>query len=58
MDAPRKAAYLLGARHLSFSADVTVVDGTVSHVGYALEPVPWIRTLTGYSRVASERYRI
>jgi len=33
-----KAAYVLGWRHLSFSAGVTVVDGRVSSAGYDIEP--------------------
>jgi hypothetical protein len=35
---PFKAAYVLGWRHLSFSAYVTVLNGTVSSTGYDLEP--------------------
>jgi hypothetical protein len=35
---PMKVAYLLGWRHLSFGASVTVLDGTVSQTWYALEP--------------------
>jgi hypothetical protein len=35
---PLKAAYVLGLRHLSFPAVVTVLDGTVSSFRYALEP--------------------
>ncbi len=35
---PLKAAYVLGWRHLSLSAYVTVLNGTVSSTGYNLEP--------------------
>lgn len=35
---PLKVAYVLGWRHLSFSASVTVLDGTVSSTWYDIEP--------------------
>jgi hypothetical protein len=35
---PFKVAYAIGCRHLSFSAYVTVLNGTVSSTGYDLEP--------------------
>jgi len=38
MDLARKAGYIMGWRHLSFSATVTVLDGRVSKVDYHLEP--------------------
>ncbi len=38
MSLPLKAAYVLGWRHLSFSASVTVLNGTVSSTWYGIEP--------------------
>jgi hypothetical protein len=38
LNLPLRAAYVLGLRHLSFRATVTVLDGTVSSIFYALEP--------------------
>jgi len=38
LDLPFKVAYVLGLRHLSFAAAVTVLDGTVSSVRYQVEP--------------------
>jgi hypothetical protein len=62
---PLKAAYVLGWRHLSFSAYVTVLNGTVSSTGYNLEPDVLIgyplsyfvvaRSAHGFSRDAGRR---
>jgi len=38
MDLPTRIAYVLGWRHVSFSAYVFVLNGTVSSTGYSIEP--------------------
>jgi hypothetical protein len=38
LDLPSKAAYVLGLRHLSFDASVSLLDGTVSSIWYDIEP--------------------
>src|ERR1039457_3114010 len=35
---PVKIAYVLGLRHMSLAAAVTVLDGTVSSIQYSIEP--------------------
>src|SRR5215831_13744403 len=48
MEVSLKAAYILGWRHLSFSAIVTVVDGRVSQTGYYIEPDVFMGWPRGY----------
>ena len=38
LDLPFKIAYVLGLRHMSLAAAVTVLDGTVSSIQYSIEP--------------------
>ena len=52
LDLPLKIAYVLGLRHLSFAADVTVLDGTVSSVQYHLEPDVFVGWPLSYLVVA------
>jgi hypothetical protein len=52
LDLPLKVAYVLGLRHLSFTASVTVLDGTVSSVRYDVEPDVFIGWPLSYLVVA------
>ncbi len=49
---PLKAAYVLGWRHLSFAADVTVRDGVVSRTSYKIEPDVFLGWPASYLVVA------
>lgn len=65
MSLPLKAAYLLGWRNVSFSASVTVLNGTVSSIWYDIEPdvfsgIPVsyfvvVRSVHGFTRNAGHR---
>jgi hypothetical protein len=52
MDFALKAAYILGWRYLSFSADVKVLDGTVSAIWYGIEPDVFLGWPVSYLVVA------
>jgi hypothetical protein len=52
LDLPSKAAYVLGLRHLSFDASVSLLDGTVSSIWYDIEPDVFLGWPVGYLVVA------
>jgi len=56
MDVPHKVAYVLGWRHLSFYAAVTVLDGKVSALRYALEPDVFVGWPVSYLVVAHSEH--
>jgi hypothetical protein len=52
LEFPLKVAYVLGWRHLSFTAYATVLDGVVSATGYTIEPDVFIGWPASYLVVA------
>lgn len=60
LDLPFKVVYVLGLRHLSFAAAVTVLDGTVSSTQYNIEPdvfLGWPVSYLVYARSAHGFWR-
>lgn len=68
MGLPTRIAYVLGWRHLRFFASITVSNGTVSQMGYSLQPdlfIAWpadefvsARTVHGYLRARGQPIRV
>jgi hypothetical protein len=52
MDGAHRIAYILGWRHLSFAASVTVLDGTVSGIAYGIEPDVFVGSPISYLVIA------